>query len=791
MTPFEAQDAMALDALACALGIDRVLVEDAMQRAQGDLDLFRRILAVDPARMEVALEQAAMLAALGHVLVKLFHTPLGQLQAEADAYRASHGEALPVFDPTFMPPPRGGRSRVPTQGLIVGTLAEGWALQAYDYAFNTNATYIATAYMKPPPEHIYDARARWAVYTMPSRQALDDWYGSLVGSPDRYHYLATFDKTTPEWGQGKPVAAATGTPDAYVGGGPMNSHNYVGANGYSYPEIAAHAVASAAHQSPSPLYGYHRVGMQQKIYLFGAIADAQGWFAALVQGQGQPYDYAAVFAATDLSRPVPGLESFGHTAVSGGAYVGADGSGSYPDVASRAVTDVQQQTPSPFYGYLRTGAQQKIYLFHTLDQGSGWFATIVHGQAQPYDYAAVFAATDLSQPVAGLESFGHTAVSGDPQVGGVLPFLLGLPAGAVAGYFLRKWQEEHPGQVAPGLPPGALLPPPKIPAPSPKTPVGGPWLDINTPYVGGPWLDINAPHVGGPWLDINAPYVGGPWLDLVSPYANPWLASAASPSPARFANAVGASYGASPYERPYRYGEEVDRRRSWSQTRALIEAAKREVVDYNASYPAAAWVWALDTSGSPAVPGVQLQGGVTAVTPFSSHDQALDYIRSRTQTPHIALALFDTQSAHWPNPVNWTKSDDLAYEPIIAQRIAMSPPRMAGDFGGPSIGAAIDTALDDVRSKAASLAARRTGSVIGVIHTSKDGLWHTLAFRSADDADDWVNTATQDPASYTYAAYFDKGGESWPHAYIEKISGMRAPPGTELRRRTTTSGRAA
>lgn len=550
----------------------------------------------------------------------------------------------------------------------------------------------------------------------------------------------------------------------------------------------------------------------------------------------------------------------GERQMSAHAYVGADGS--YPEVASRAVMEAYQQTPSPIYGYLRTGQQQKIYLFHTLEQGSGWFATIVHGQAQPYDYAAVFAATDLSRPVPNLESFGHTVVSGytpasdaelvnratddqffamypdrhgrrldpndpadrallpvwqhlhqqtaaraqelalagDTYVGQFWPFLLGLPLGGLAGYFLRRWQEQNPGQALPGVPPGKLPAPNIPPPPPPKTSgnyVGGPWLDIESmvggpwldidegPMVGGPWLDLEGPSVGGPWLDLEGPSVGGPWLDLISPYDNPWLASAASPSHARFADQwVGTTYGSSPYERPYHAVEsDAERRRRWPQTKALIEVAKSEARASNAMYPTAALVWSLDPSGM-STTRAQLTGGLTNVVPFSSYDQALDYMRSRIQTPHIALALFDTASPHWPNPVNWTKSDDPAYEAIIAERISMSSPRMAGAYVGTSIGAAID----DVRSKAESLAARRAENVIGVIHTAKDDRWHVLAFHNADDADDWITTATQDPSAYTYAAYFDKQGVSWPHAYIEKISGMRAPPGTELPRHGTTVG---
>jgi hypothetical protein len=180
--------------------------------------------------------------------------------------------------------------------------------------------------------------------------------------------------------------------------------------------------------------------------------------------------------------------------------------------------------------------------------------------------------------------------------------------------------------------------------------------------------------------------------------------------------------------------------------------------------------------------------------PFSSLNQAIDYMRSRIHTDHVALALFDTASPHWPNPVGWTKSDDPVYEPVIAQHVAKSAPpaRTAGDYGGGySRQTTIGTAIDDVRIRAQSLANKRAGSVIGVIHTVKDGLWHALSFRNEDDADDWLGTATQDPASYTYAAYYDKDDVAWPHPVNEKIGGLRAskPPGQPIRRElATTSG---
>src|SRR4029077_6402084 len=124
-----------------------------------------------------------------------------------------------------------------------------------------------------------------------------------------------------------------------------------------------------------------------------------------------------------------------------GDYVGANGDANYSEVAARAVRGVSQQHPSPVYGYFRVPvdgvSHQKIYFFNTLEEAQGWFMGLTQAPAQLYDYVAVFAATDLSRPVSGLESFGHTLVGCNPQVGNLLPFLLGLPFGALGGYFYR------------------------------------------------------------------------------------------------------------------------------------------------------------------------------------------------------------------------------------------------------------------------------------------------------------------------------------------------------------------
>ena len=325
----------------------------------------------------------------------------------------------------------------------------------------------------------------------------------------------------------------------------------------------------------------------------------------------------------------------------------------------------------------------------------------------------------------GLESFGQTTVSGE-QIGSVLPFLLGLPLGALGGYAYRGWRDQHPGK----------------------------WL---------PWLSGD-PNVGGPWLDVE-PIVG-----------------------ATYGSAARHLEGAVPA---------LTERESRRLGHALIQSAIQEVSDAASSYPAAAYVWSLDAPGPSPTPGVELMPETTIV-PFSSYAQAIDYVRTNAamphvsaQAPHVAIAVFDRASAHWPNPVSWTKSDDPTTESLIAQHVAsLAPTRAAGDRVG-AWGTSIGTAIDDVRDRAQSLATRRAGDVVGVIHTSRDGLWHTLAFRSTDDADDWLGTATQDPAGYTYAAYYDKQDYSWPHPVNEKLGGAaaQARPGSSIRREIATTSR--
>ena len=283
-------------------------------------------------------------------------------------------------------------------------------------------------------------------------------------------------------------------------------------------------------------------------------------------------------------------------------------------------------------------------------------------------------------------------------------------------------------------------------APAPN--VSGPWLDIE-PYVGGPWLDIEQPMVGGPWLDFEQATVGAV-ENLIGRYrvvrrdggaVMPLVASddiAFARDFARGAQVTGDGV-VTIYD---------------THTGSLVPLDPAPVGDYlpDAALDAAAddWLW------------------------YETGDRLHHKLN-----PHNA--------ADRAKITRWRAMRKILAETYGSRHHPLSPQRVAGDYGQHTT---IGAAIDDVRSKAESLAARRAGNVIGVIHTSKDGVWHTLAFRAADDADDWLNTATQDPTTYTYAAYFNKEDPSWPHAYVEKISGMRAPPGAELppRRAASSSG---
>lgn len=514
----------------------------------------------------------------------------------------------------------------------------------------------------------------------------------------------------------------------------------------------------------------------ERLYDAGCIPDAA--VEQLARARLSPAQFARIDAfayglAALLSMPIDELANnvtrgsrratFGTGDPMHAASIGAD-SPNYPEIAAHAIHHAAHRSPSPVYGYRHAGGFSKIYLFQTIEDASNWLVALVRA-SEPTDYAAVFAATDLSHPIPGLESYGHPDAP-SAEVSGVLPFLLGLPLGAAGGYLLRRWQESNPDKLLPGLPPFAH-PVPGDATPVPVAPVqtksAGEWYDVD-PIVGG-WVDLV--ESAGP-ISANG-FTIGTWYDIVG--------AQSTPSP-RGEPQRGVSAASSP------------RRQAFARTRALIQSAIREVTQIARSTPAAAYVWSLDPPDPQAATSPDLSnpfahvelGGTTGVMAFDSGDEALAYMRDRIQSPHVALALFN-RSSHWPNPTNWTKSDDPAYASIIDQQIGVQT-QTSGAFVG--------SVVDDVRARAQTIAGKRGGSVVGVIHTTRDGLWHALAFGDSDDADDWLGTATQDPSSFTYAAYYDKRDVQWPRPLNEKIGGGRgvSPQGTlDALRVATTSGR--
>jgi len=83
----------------------------------------------------------------------------------------------------------------------------------------------------------------------------------------------------------------------------------------AYRNAAWVAVRRGLRVRQVPALGYWRSGIQEKTYLFDSIDQAKSWYDALVPG----YDYAAIFDARDLARPI--VDSIGDQPSA--AYVGA------------------------------------------------------------------------------------------------------------------------------------------------------------------------------------------------------------------------------------------------------------------------------------------------------------------------------------------------------------------------------------------------------------------------------------------------------------------------------------
>lgn len=481
--------------------------------------------------------------------------------------------------------------------------------------------------------------------------------------------------------------------------------------------------------------------------------------------------------------------------------------------AIHAVTHASQHSPSPAYGYLRIGVHQKIYLFPSDHDAVAWFDQREQTDTG-FDYAAVFDAANLHAPIA--EALGASVpIAGcepgdEAQVGHwFLPLALGVPAGALGGYFYRQWQEGHPGKYIPWVSGegdqirAQASHAAKMAFSGESVPYLGVVVENNSSstYKTFPSLDA-----ASDWLAAGAP------LPYVKAHLYAAIYDATDPTwPAPISERSGHSaHTGAEYSPAYAHVEaarpapisDIERRRAWPLTKALIKSAMREALDAYRQAPSASYLWSLEPWGQ------------SVIIPFSSAADALDAMRDRIHTEHVALAVFDRGSSHWPNPVNWTRNDDPAYANVIAQQAAKPAnygyTAVSGEPWVSVVGSEpwysiigsepwytiigrdpqtiIGDAIQDVRIRAKSLASQKPGRAVGVVH-SADGLWHTLAFRSLDDADDWFGTAIRDKAAFTYAAYFDKDASGTAFLENEEIGGLRAPsaPGSGIQRGVATT----
>jgi hypothetical protein len=411
---------------------------------------------------------------------------------------------------------------------------------------------------------------------------------------------------------------------------------------------------------------------------------------------GPPMHAHQLFSGSD---PGVGVEPFG-----------ADTLKDFRNTAIHAVTDAYHQRPSAAYGYARTGQHQKVLLFGSVAEASGWFGQREHLE-RGYDYAAVFDAADLRAPVA-EDVGGQVVASGDPSVGHwLLPLALGLPAGALGGYYYRKWQEAHPGKIIP-------------------------WISGDASVGAYPWMSIEDPSPFPRFAQK------GPWIDVIGAEAYP-----------------GAMIHATA-ERVY--DPEAVRRHAWPRTHALIRSAISDLKASLGEFPGApetVFVWYLGEGGS-------------GVAPFTAHAEALAYNRYlASRGDFAALAVFDKTSPHWPHPVAWHQSEDPAHEPAITAQIARhAHGAHVGAWPWVDVVGAVPwytivgADLDALRRQAKAAAegwmnakrseGKRLARVLGVLLDGSP-LPKFVGFASDDMAFEWFDRATGDPARFLYAAYYD------------------------------------
>lgn len=409
------------------------------------------------------------------------------------------------------------------------------------------------------------------------------------------------------------------------------------------------------------------------------------------------------------------------SAYAGHAYAGAIDTQAihqYRSAASAAVTRAAHQYPTTLiFGYFRTGIHEHVPLFSSLDEARAY------QQIHPgYDYAAIFAASDLSTPID--EDFGASMpVSGDASVGHwALPLLLGLPAGALGGYYYRKWQESHPGKIIPFISGDA--------------------------YAGNyPWVDIlqrgydYGPYAGSDYVGATA-YAPGAALEAAS-------RRALGPGPAI---------------------NRASRRRG----HALIESATSEVLGEDSG--AGAYVWYLDPmGGTSTIPFSSYPEALDYNRGLIQQDALVAVAVFDRSSPHWP------NPVGWH-----TSGDPSYEGVIAAQIAKHHAPPVAGqwvdmvgnapwvDLVGQSAHE-VTMAIDTLRTQARETAKEKPGRFVGVAMRGENRFdpraWEVKTFRSTDMAENWYERVTGDPRSFLYAAYYDMQGPMAPVQLAEGVGG--------------------
>jgi hypothetical protein len=397
----------------------------------------------------------------------------------------------------------------------------------------------------------------------------------------------------------------------------------------------------------------------------------------------------------------------------------------FRNVAIHAVTEAHHQRPSIAYGYARVGPRQKVLLFGSIDQGRAWYDQREHLEPG-HDYAAVFDAAILHAPI--LEDVGAAVAGGhDPQVGHwLLPLALGLPAGALGGYYYRKWQESHPGKIIP-------------------------WISGDPSVGAAPWYSIEDP--GGPHF-----LQKGPWVDVVGAEVDDVARRRAWPQTRALIHSAIREVLASAHAA---YGEP-----------AFVWSLDAYGVAHVAPFPS--YGQALEHHRD-----LTHQGGYAALAVFDrtnphwpnpvgwnkSDDPAYEYAIAQQIARHPrggARAAGEIVGASpWHEIVGASPWHEIVgaspWHTIVGQDLGVLRQQAK---------AAAEGWIGIKRSEG-----RPFARVLGILLDGKSARPRFMAFRSEDLAEEWFEKVTGDPDRFAYAAYYDTQAPFAPVQLAENVGG--------------------